>query len=868
MTVFFFILDTSGSMSTRSHPQFSFLDLAKNYIENFIKSRNRNDRMMAVRENDRYFLMLTQGRYPENLRVISEKNGPVVVEELKKIQQPFGTGFVHQTILDAFKVLHTNRTQTGIDGFGGGRFLAYSEQIVMIVLTDGNGISGVPIDFRLYFESHFLGSDYYKEAYRWDQKLYTVVFRIPSTPYRPTPSQLAIIDIDNPIIEKVCSATGGRSYSIVSVRQIQTSIDQILGLSSQHKVGVRFACLPTIHFTAGNITNDEVLRVKKKFDAITNKKPVTNLISRLNPQGRPVIGHWMIPENYFPVRNMDQLPQRSAQPIILCAPMALPLNIRPEIPVDKLELEPGGITEVITEILQGRKDLTVWTYMEGSSNGPTAPFGCLRMNTTGTGITLILLPFNFPLLYPLVEEVVKEPILTTSQVWRSKLDSYFQTVPFYFFTPLRNALEKIKVKVDHVSSMSAIYHASLLSHINRLKVKAKEDYDKLPIECQLSISKASRMLNPMIRIERITSRSTIIGLNKDDDDGEDKNLEDDEAPPIISGDFKIPLYPPPVSEAQLDNLYRNPYATTVEDIASKLNRIQANLEMVYNPNKATLLDMARMGSRARFNTLEESHNMPQKLMGEYEPYQQARLKHYGPPMRKINEEVDRTHAFGNPYKMKGMGAGIDEVMDSAVVDSNSPNQQQQQQSKRLGDPRQSTSSLSKRRRGPLSIDAFQQYRQARSDRSSNSSRASSVISDVIPMDEDSTSGTSTPSSEFDSMHIQEMDSVEQLFGNLDEVRAMREQEEEKEEHEIVEAMPPVPPAEILSDQELLMRKIQIGVIVRKPANHRAFDDIKTLSSGMIPETSGVLIRHALRESQRFKLKPLTEKLQELLRSIG
>lgn len=30
-------------------------------------------------------------------------------------------------------------------------------------------------------------------------------------------------------------------------------------------------------------------------------------------------------------------------------------------------------------------------------------------------------------------------------------------------------------------------------------------------------------------------------------------------------------------------------------------------------------------------------------------------------MRKIDEEKDRTHAFGNPYKLKGLGAGIDEV---------------------------------------------------------------------------------------------------------------------------------------------------------------------------------------------------------------
>ncbi|PIC36512.1 hypothetical protein B9Z55_015473 [Caenorhabditis nigoni] len=873
MPVYFFILDTSGSMSTRSHPQFSFFDLAKNYIETFIKGRNRADsRMVVGRENDRYFLLTTQGKYPENVKVVSEKAGGIVVDELKKLTLPYGSAQIHQTILDAFRILHTNRAQTGIDGVGTGRAIQNTEQIMMIVLTDGSGINSIPIDFRLYFEPAFLGSEMTKEAFRWDQKLYTVVFRIPSSPYRPTPSQLANIDIDVPIIERVCGLTGGRSFAIVSLRQIQTSIDYILLQSNQHKVGVRFGCLPHLHFTAGNITNDEVQRVKRRFDSVNAKKPVTNLISRSNNQGRPVTCHWPIPESYFPTRGLDQLPQRTAHPVILCAPMALPLTIRSEIPVDKLELEPGGVTDLIMDLLQKKKDMTIWTFIEGSSNGPTAPFGCLRMNTFGTGVTLILLPFNFPQFYPLIEEVVKEPILTTSQVWRSKLDSYFQTVPYYYFTPMRNSLDKIKVKVDYSSSMSNIYAGQLLSNLNRLKVKAKEEYDKILIECKLNESKGTKLANPSIRIERITSRTSIIGLGGDDDDYEERMLNEVESTPIYAGDFKIPLYPPTVSDAQLDTSYRNPYIGSVEDIVSKLNRIQANVDMLFNPNKASLLDMARLGDRPRFNTLEELHNMPQKLMGEYEPYQAARLKFYGQPMRKIDEEKDRTHAFGNPYKLKGLGAGIDEVMDSAVVDGNSPNQP----TKRFGELRQG-GGPPKRRRGPLGIDAFDQYRTRRSIRGSS---ASSDISDFSVSSGDEllidsregtpgTSGSSTPSSEFENLQLEEMDTVEQLTRNLNDFEEMRGRDVNipaVEPPTVAPAPPPPPPAEILTDQEVLTRKIRIGTIVRKPANHRAYDEIMILAGGNCQES--ILIRHALRESQRFKLKMLTEKLEERLKSIG
>ncbi|EGT53785.1 CBN-DIC-1 protein [Caenorhabditis brenneri] len=888
MPCFFFILDTSASMSTRAHPQFSFFDLAKNYIETFIKVRSRNDtRMMMGRENDRYFLSTTSGKYPENVKVVSEKAPIIVVEELRKLVLPYGTAQLHTAILDAFKVLHVNRAQTGIDGVGTGRVIQNSEQIMIILLTDGSGIAGIPSEFQLFFDPPFLGSEMTKEAFRWDQKLYTVVFRIPSTPYRPTNSQLTLIDIDHVTIEKLCAKTGGRSFSIVSVRQINTSIDHILMTATQHKIGVRFDCLPTI---PGTVTQDEVNRLKAKFKKVSDKKPVTNLISRLNPQGRPVTCHWVIPESYFPVRAMDNLPQRTAHPVILCAPKPLPLTIRNDLPLDKLELEMGGVTEIIMEILQGRRDLCVWTYIEGSSNGPTAPFGCLRVNTVGTGISLILLPFNFPMFYPLVEEVVKEPVLTQSQVWRARLDSYFSTVPYYYFTQMRICLDKIKVKVEYNSSMSNIYAGTLLSHLNRLKVKAKDEYDQIGYASKLNERGAYNFMNPMIRIERITSRTRMIGL--EDDDSEEPCFDAVEPPIYAAGDRIVPLYPPAITEASLDTAYRTPYTTNIEDLVSKLPRIQANLEMVFNPHKPTLLDMAKLGAKPRFNTLEELHNMPQKHMGEYEPYQAARIRHYGQPMRKIDEEKDRTHAFGNPYKLKGLGAGIDEVMDSAVMDSNTTQgtSSNPQQKRFGGDFRGGMMGTiggggpPRRRRGPLGIDAFDQYRTRRSIR--GSSAASSVASDLSdlgssgdfsdPGTPGASGGPGTPNSEFEDLQLQEMDTDEELAANLEEVYRrkkadggrgsedveMMEQEGQEGQKETSSSLPP---AGLLTKQEILTRKIQIGSIVRRPANHRAFEEIMKLVEGIIEDTAISLIQYAVRESQRFKLRQLTERLENQLR---
>lgn len=110
-------------------------------------------------------------------------------------------------------------------------------------------------------------------------------------------------------------------------------------------------------------------------------------------------------------------------------------------------------------------------------------------------------------------------------------------------------------------------------------------------------------------------------------------------------------------------VYKTPYFSNVEDMIGKLNRLQANIELMFDPERVTLLDMAKVGQKPRFNTLEELHNMPLQKMGEYEAYQAARTRYYGPPFKKIEEEKEKTHAFGNPYKLKGLGAGIDEVRE-------------------------------------------------------------------------------------------------------------------------------------------------------------------------------------------------------------
>ncbi|CAB3409207.1 unnamed protein product [Caenorhabditis bovis] len=842
-----FILDTSGSMSTRSHSNITYFDLAKNYIETFIKGRAKNDIRFARdpamgRDGDRYYLLTTTGNYPKNVKSFGERMTGSVLDEVKKIPYPSGAHNLPTAILDAFRLMHTYRTMTGIDGYGSGRAPGNTENVHIILLTDGTGVQTIPKDMKFQFDPPFLGSEMTREAFRWDQKFFCVVFRIPSTPYRPVPSQLLAIDIDIPNIERLCSATGGRSFSIVSVRQINTSIDIMFQAMNNHRIGVRFDCLSTS--LTGKQSNEDLVKLRAKFKRVLEKRPVTNLISRITPQGRPVACHWQIPESFFPSKSMETLPPRLAHPLILLGTEAVPIAIRNDLPFDKLEVEPGGVLEIVMEMLAGRKDYAIPTFMQNSSNGGgNVPFGCLRLTTLGNGVNLILMPFNYPVFYQLVEEL-KDPMIFTNPQFRAKLDAYLMSIPFYCLTTVRQALEKFKVKVEVSSSMSNTYPPALLNYLNRLKMKGKEEIENYAVESKISEQRNLAFYNGMTRIERVTTRSGIIGLSKIDGIHED---DDDDSGPKYLEEFQIPLYFPDVEQAPKDMAFRTPWSSPIEDLTLKLTKMQANVDLMFDPNRITLLDMARPDAKPSFHILEEAHNLPLKIMGEYEPYQQARIRVYGAPFRKIEEEKERTHAFGNPYKLRSLGT-VDEVsMDSSIVDNN------KREGKRENDGGRMGGGPPKRKRGPLGLDAFEKWRIRRS---AIGSDAGSTIADYSSDLETPT--TSNGNAEVDDNDVDELTEL---------MESQRKTEPEVNGKKLENGRVRGNSKNVLKEltgEEIMSKKLLIMSIVRRPANHQAFDEIVGILNGYSRESTDKLIRFATTESQRYKMKWLTEKLEKRL----
>lgn len=96
-------------------------------------------------------------------------------------------------------------------------------------------------------------------------------------------------------------------------------------------------------------------------------------------------------------------PPRTAHPLIRfkCEPQE-PI-VPPDLPFDKYELEPSPLTQYILERKQ--PNVCWYCYIMGSS-GKTgdvgAPFGYLKASTSMTTVTLTVLPYNFPVLVPLM----------------------------------------------------------------------------------------------------------------------------------------------------------------------------------------------------------------------------------------------------------------------------------------------------------------------------------------------------------------------------------------------------------------------------------------------------------------------------------
>ncbi|XP_014272900.1 integrator complex subunit 6 isoform X1 [Halyomorpha halys] len=649
MTIIVFLIDTSASMNQRAYlgGRPTLLDVAKGAVETFVKVRQRSPESRG----DRYML-LTFEDPPHNIKAGWKENLGTFMNELKNLQCQ-GMTMMGAALKHAFDVLNINRMQTGIDTYGQGRCPFFLEPSVIVVITDGGKLSnatGVQEEFNLPMHSPIPGCELTREPFRWDQRLFSLVLRLSGTP--AVERDVGLVPSDTSPIDAMCEVTGGRSYSVTSHRMLMQCIDSLVQ-KVQSGVVINFEKIgpdpPQI--SNNDKENTENIEEIKEWDKDGQKIPNGTRAPMTSPQstawhscrkliyvprsaqkGFPV-GFWPIPESFWPDAQGATLPPRSAHPNVKFTCDSQDPMVIENLPFDKYELEPSPLTQYIL----ARKQPTVcWQVFVPNSykNSEVGhPFGYLKASTNLSCVNLFVMPYNYPVLLPLLDELFKIHRQKHTPEWRNAFQNYLRTMPSYYAGPLRRALTRMGATGSVAQNlipdnMENSLSFSVLNYLKRLKNQAKLEYERLCNE--VSNKQLTTKANQGAEGVRLTPRSPL--------------KRDLVSHPLLQDKF----------QTLRDQL--NEFGSFVVGIGHRRHRAGQSFRNAFDIPRRSLLDQI-LRMRANFLNISPTHmklqdddvvhSMPISQMGNYQEY----LKKTPPQLREVESTPVRQHMFGNPFKI-------------------------------------------------------------------------------------------------------------------------------------------------------------------------------------------------------------------------
>uniref|UniRef100_A0A0B7AHQ3 Integrator complex subunit 6-like beta-barrel domain-containing protein n=1 Tax=Arion vulgaris TaxID=1028688 RepID=A0A0B7AHQ3_9EUPU len=673
MTIILFLVDTSASMNQRTYLGTALIDVAKAAVESFMKAGWKESHLTFA-------------------------------SELKNLKA-YGLSSMGSSLKHAFDLLNLNRMTSGIETYGQGRSPFYNESTVIIVITDGGHLttaSGIQMELNLPMNSVVPGAELTKEPFRWDQRIFSLVLRLPGSvppdvsgfPYIPTAEHSAV--------DVMCEVTGGRSYAVYSQKMVNAAIESLVQ-KVQCGVVINFEKFgpdpPPINEsnrmeigseTNGSAKENQDINKSIVIDDSEDKKSLNHFgtngqhqqnqawhscrkliyVPRSAQKGH-CTGHWPIPEGYWPDITSPSLPPRTAQPIVQfsCQPSE-PLVIE-NLPFDKYELEASPLTQFI---LERRQPNTCWqVYVANSSKFSEMchPFGYLKASSSLASVNLFVMPYNYPVLLPLLDELFKIHNLKTNQQWRQRFESYLKTMPGYYAPNLRRALARMGAPNIVSDSMDNCLSYSVITYLKKLKNQARMEMDRL----NASIGHKT----PRHEGIRVNTRSRTSVLQRKDFNqllanlGGNMAILKQELQQDYSG-FTLAVEDPDIKP----QFYRNPYDIPRKSLIDQISRMRNNF-LRTSINSECLID------------LDDRHRVPISQMGNY----QEVLKKQPPPLRELENTPTRLHMFGNPFKVNKQ-LTVDEAEEAIVIGS-SPR-------KRTASESLPNSPHRKRKPGPLSRD--------------------------------------------------------------------------------------------------------------------------------------------------------------------
>ncbi|XP_015979045.2 integrator complex subunit 6-like isoform X3 [Rousettus aegyptiacus] len=680
MPILLFLIDTSASMNQRTDLGTSYLDIAKGAVELFLKVKTgerrdgENSQGMGVdlgvsvtfvsppppffpsrpppsslvpqlrardpaSRGDRYMLV-TYDEHPYCIKAGWKENHATFMSELKNLQAS-GLTTLGQALRSSFDLLNLNRLISGIDNYGQGRNPFFLEPSILITITDGNKLTstaGVQEELHLPLNSPLPGSELTKEPFRWDQRLFALVLRLPGLA-STEPEQLGSVPTDESAITQMCEVTGGRSYCVRTQRMLNQCLESLVQ-KVQSGVVINFEKTGPDPPPIGEGGLMDSSRPSNSFAAQPWHSCHKLIYVRPNSKTGVPVGHWPIPESFWPDQNLPSLPPRTSHPVVRfscvdCEPMVID-----KLPFDKYELEPSPLTQYILERKSPHTCWQVFVTSSGKYNELGYPFGYLKASTTLTCVNLFVMPYNYPVLLPLLDDLFKVHKLKPNLKWRQAFDSYLKTLPPYYLLPLKKALRMMGAPNLISDNLDCGLSYSVISYLKKLSQQTKLESERIlasvgkkpPQEIGIKVKNHSGggvFLTHSKNFRKLLKE--IIG---------ETSLRLTEMNTKEFTGFQVGL----LNKDLKPQTYRNAYDISRRGLLDQLTRMRSNLlkthKFIVGQDEDSL------------------HSVPVAQMGNYQEY----LKTLASPLREIDpDQPKRLHTFGNPFKQDKKGMMIDEA---------------------------------------------------------------------------------------------------------------------------------------------------------------------------------------------------------------
>ncbi|KAJ8004502.1 hypothetical protein DPEC_G00136940 [Dallia pectoralis] len=627
MPVLLFLIDTSASMNQRTHLGTTYLDIAKGAVETFMKLRGRD----PASRGDRYMLVNFED-VPLGIKAGWKESHSTFMTELRNLQAT-GLTTVGHSLRTAFDLLNLNRLVSGIDNYGQGRNPFFLEPAIIVAITDGNKLTssaGVQDELHLPLTTPLPGSELTKEPFRWDQRLFALVLRIPGHA-SVEPEPLGGVPSDDSAITPMCEVTGGRSYSVFSQRMLNQCLESLVQ-KIQSGVVINFEKTgpdpPPLE--------DEVPKPGPQSWHSCHKL----IYVRPNPKTGVPIGHWPIPEAFWPDTNSPTLPPRSAHPHVRFSCMDAGPMVIDKVPFDKYELEPSPLTQYILERKSPHTCWQVFVCNSANYSDLGQPFGYLKASTALNCVNLFVMPYNYPVLLPLLDDLIRVHKFKPPVKWRQLFENYLKTMPPYYIGSLRKALRIMGAPNLLSDNMEYGLSYSVVSYLKKLSQQTKIEYERLIASVAQKVVAEGGI--------KVRTRGGAVSLAQRRDftqllasiTGETPSLPQELNSTEFSGFQLVTL-----NKSLKHQGFRNAYDIPRMHLLDQLSRMRRNL---LSANVCLL----------RGQDPDQLHSVPIAQMGNYQDF----LKALPQPLRDADpERPKRLHTFGNPFKLDKKGMMIDEA---------------------------------------------------------------------------------------------------------------------------------------------------------------------------------------------------------------